>query len=79
MKERDERQMKKIVVLHDSQTQIFMTAEEQKEALDAAIWATASPHEHVWTQRHQVLMARYVLWAHQRMSAVAQVVLDNNL
>lgn len=71
--------MKKIVALHDSQAPIRMTANEQESALNAAIWVTASSHEHAWSQEHQAQMARYVLWAHQRLAAVAQVVLDNDL
>ena len=35
----------------------------QKEALDAAIWVTCSPHEWEWTHEQQVAMARYCVEA----------------
>lgn len=40
-----------------------MSKENNKAALDAAIWVTASPHEWVWTQEQQVAMARYCILA----------------
>lgn len=41
-----------------------------KEALNAAIWVTASPHEWVWTQEQQVAMARYCMDASKRLSDI---------
>lgn len=38
-----------------------------KEALNAAIWVTCSPHEWVWTHDQQVSMARYVIEASREL------------
>lgn len=45
----------------------------EKEALDAAIWVTASPHEWVWTHDQQVAMARYCLEAARRLDEAARM------
>lgn len=39
-----------------------------KDALSAAIWVTASPHEWVWTHDQQVAMARYCIEASKCLS-----------
>ena len=62
-----------VVVLDAEQTRVFMSEEDRRAAIDAAIWVTASPHEWNWSPREQELMARYVLWAHQRLSGIAQL------
>lgn len=64
---------KRIVDLSESQTSIQVASDERKAALDAALWVTASPHEWTWTTEQQAAMARYVLWAHQRLSAIGQL------
>lgn len=62
-----------IVVLHGAQAQVRLTPAERSRAIQAAYLVTLSPHEHTWTLEDQAAMARYTLWAHQRLSAVAQV------
>lgn len=71
--------MLKVVTFHKDQTVIRMTAKDQEAALDAAIRATGPLDRRVWTPAEQELLAKYVLWSYQRLSAVAQVVADNNL
>jgi hypothetical protein len=39
-----------------------------KQATDAAIWVTCSPHEWVWTHDQQVAMARFCCEASKRLS-----------
>lgn len=62
-----------IVHLASDQSTVPLTAEDQARALDVAYWVTASPHEWTWTPREQALMARYCLWAHQRLAAIKQI------
>lgn len=62
-----------VVVLSETQTEVSCTAEEQKAAYDAAIWLSASPHEWTWSRDDQIAMARYVLWAMQRLHAIKQL------
>ncbi len=64
---------KSIVDLSESQTSIQMPCDERELAIAAALWVTASPHEWVWTPEQQAAMARYTLWAHQRLRAIEQL------
>ncbi len=50
-----------------------MHEERRFAAVEAAKWVTCSPHEWVWTHEQQVEMARYVLWATQRLNAIASL------
>ena len=62
-----------IVMLHNSQSMVGMDHATDQAAFEAAYNVTMSPHEWEWTTEQQVAMARYVLWAHQRLSAIAQL------
>lgn len=62
-----------ILRLSRNYTQLQPSEKTRKSAIDAAFWVTASPHEWVWTPEQQEHMARYVLWAHQRLSALLQI------
>lgn len=62
-----------IVMLHNSQSMVGMNTETDQAAFEAAYFVTMSPHKWEWTTEQQVAMARYVLWAHQRLSAIAQL------
>lgn len=42
----------------------------KREAMAAAMWVTASPHEWVWTHEQQVAMARYCMYAAQRLGVI---------
>lgn len=64
---------KPIVVIHPEKTLVTISEETKRQALDAAMWVTASPHEWVWTPEQQAAMAIYALWAHQRLSGIAQL------
>ena len=59
-----------MIRLSNRQTEVRMSKEEQRKALDAAFWLTASPHEHEWTLEQQRLMAQFCLWSTQRLAAV---------
>ncbi|EMI22387.1 hypothetical protein RMSM_00684, partial [Rhodopirellula maiorica SM1] len=63
-----------IVHLSPEVTQVTIDPAERMQAIAAAYWITASPHERVWTAHEQRLMAQYVLWANQKLSAIEQVV-----
>lgn len=54
-------------------TQINVSEGDRSEAIKAAYWVTASPHEWVWTPDQQAKMARYVLWASQRIEAMQHI------
>lgn len=54
-------------------TQINVSEADRSEAIKAAYWVTASPHEWVWTPDQQEKMARYVLWASQRIEAMQHI------
>jgi hypothetical protein len=54
-------------------TQIDISPELRNRAVRDAYWVTASPHEWVWTPEQQANMARYVLWASQRIEAMQHV------
>lgn len=43
-----------------------------KDALEAAIWVTASPHEWTWTHEQQIAMARYCVEASRVLSEARQ-------
>ena len=66
--------MVNILRLDSGQTQIECELDTKLEAIQAAYFVTLSPHEHEWTLGQQQAMARYVLWAHQRLSAINQCV-----
>ena len=52
---------------------VNITPKIERDAIDAAYWITASPHEWEWTKAQQVAMAQYVLWAHQRLAAIGDL------
>lgn len=54
-------------------TQIDLSPENRSNAIRDAYWVTASRHEWEWTHNEQVNMARYVLWASQRIEAMQHV------
>lgn len=62
-----------IVHLAPDQTAVNLSPEARKQALESAYWVTASPIEWSWTPREQAAMARYCLWAHQRLAAIGQL------
>lgn len=49
-----------------------MSKDLTKDALNAAAWVTASPHEWTWTHDQQVAMARYCLLASTVIGAAIQ-------
>lgn len=61
-----------VVALSQEQTQLHFDAERRKDVLNAAMWVTCSPHEWVWTPEQQAEMARFCLWAEQRLAAIEQ-------
>lgn len=67
-------QHKPIVQLSDHITQLDMPAEDRARAIVDAHWVTASPVEWEWTPDQQANMARYILWATQRLAVIAQLV-----
>lgn len=62
-----------LVRLSRDYTQIDISPEKQGAAIRDAYWVTASPHEWVWTTDQQANMARYVLWASQRIEAMKHI------
>lgn len=54
-------------------TQINVSPEKRSAAIRAAYWVTCSPCEWSWTDEQQADMARYVLWASQRIEAMQHV------
>lgn len=56
----------------------MMNTADISEALSAAIWVTASPHEWTWTKEQQVAMARYCIHAssviHKAVSDLEKIV-----
>ena len=62
-----------LVRLSRGYTMIHMTPANRVAALHAAYWVTGSACEHTWTEEQQELMARYVLWASQRIEAIEQL------
>lgn len=69
----------KIVVLAPTQTRLFLGDESRARAFEVAFRVTMSPHEWTWTNDEASDMARYVLWATQRLDAIAQLVSDKDL
>ena len=66
--------MESVVVLDKSQTAIQTCDESKSKAIDLAYRVMMSMHEWTWTSHEAALMANYVLWAHQRLSAIDQCV-----
>ncbi len=62
-----------LVHLSRNFTQIHVTPEIRTAAIQSAYWVTASPHEWVWKPEEQANMARYVLWASQRLEVLEQL------
>ena len=54
-------------------TQIDIPPEKRSAAISAAYWVTCSPCEWTWTSEQQADMARYVLWASQRIEAMQHI------
>lgn len=69
-----DKQKNPVVVFHDSQTRVEMAGKDEIRAIQAAYYVTLSPHEWVWTTQQSCDMAQYCLWAHQRLSAIEQLV-----
>jgi len=61
------------LVLPDEQTHIPFDRKEYKETLKVAIWVTCSPHEWEWTLEQQASMARFCLWAAQRLDMIKAI------
>lgn len=61
-----------VVRLDRGQTRVTMSRNERQKAIKSAFWVTCSPCEYKWTDEQAAEMARYVLWAHQRLSAIEQ-------
>lgn len=64
-----------LVFLSKRLTQIRMDVSERTEAVTAAYYVTASTCEWTWTIDQQVKMARYCLWAAQRLAVIESLVL----
>ena len=62
-----------LVRLDRRYTMIHLTPASRSDAVKAAYWVTCSPCEWTWTPEQQALMARYCLWASQRLEAVQQI------
>jgi len=65
--------MSAVVVLHEDQTQVLLDERTEKRAINAAFYVTMSEHEHEWSNEESKAMAKFVLWAHQRLTAIQQV------
>lgn len=64
----------RVAVLHSSQTAVKeLSIVKKQKAIRAAFQLTCSPQEWQWSHDDQVAMAAYVLWAHQRLSAIEQI------
>jgi len=62
-----------IVNLHKFCNEIDMTRDEREQALSIASWVTDSP-ERECSAYDQEIMARYCLWARQKLDAVLDVI-----
>jgi len=62
-----------VVRLGSGYTTIQMSKAERIEAIDSAHWRFASPHEWVWDVEDQARMAKYVLWAAQRLEMISNL------
>lgn len=69
--------MSDLVLLGSGYTQIDMSEEARKRAIESAKWRAASPHEWEWTPEQQADMALYVLWACQRLSMIEKIAEGN--
>lgn len=68
-----------VVAISQTQTQLHFDAERRKRVVEAAHWVTASSHEWEWTPEMQAEMARFCLWAEQRLAAIEQCLQMNDL
>lgn len=68
-----------VVALSKEQTQLHFDADRRKRVIDAASWVTASSHEWEWTSEMQAEMARFCLWAEQRLAAIEQCIQMDDL
>ncbi len=68
-----EKHKRPVVQFADDQTDLSMSDADRELAIHVAMRATASPHEHVWTPAEQSLLARYALWATQRLDGIRQL------
>jgi hypothetical protein len=69
----DTEDAQRLVRLGKNYTQIQMSPEARKRAVEAAHWRTCSPHEWTWTSEQQADMALYVLWASQRLEMIGRL------
>lgn len=60
-----------LVRLGSGYTQVTMSDESRTSAIQSAYWVTMSEHEHTWSLEEQQNMARFVLWASQRLEIIA--------
>jgi len=67
------------LLLPENQTKIDLTESERQDVLKSAIWVTCSPHEWQWTTDEQAAMARYCLWATQRLDMIQRIALGQEL
>ena len=58
------------VLLGDEYTAVVVSEKMRKTALEAAHFVTCSPCEWTWTPEQQEAMARYCVWAAQRLGAI---------
>jgi hypothetical protein len=59
-----------LVKLGHGFTQVNMPIEARQKVVESAMWVTCSPHEWTWTGDEQAAMARYCLWASQRLEMI---------
>lgn len=64
---------RQVVVLGPEVARVHADPSEREKAIEVALRLTMSPHEWEWSQGEQESMARYVLWAHQRLSGIKQL------
>lgn len=62
-----------MILLTSKITQMRMPEEDRNEAIEAAMFVTMSTHEWEWTADQQAKMARYTLWATQRLNAIKHI------
>jgi len=60
-------------LVEDSISLFEMDPQQRKEALDSAFVRSLSPCEWTWTKDQQELMARYCLWAAQRLGVINEL------
>jgi hypothetical protein len=71
--ERKEEERMNRLLLPEGQTKVGVTDDEREEAVKAALYVTLSPHEWEWTPYQQEMMARYCLWASQRLWMIERI------